>query len=152
MFGIVQPGMAAGLKAGALAPGFNLKSLNGKQVSLKSLRDKGLVMLVFWEPECMYCYMHIPEFNALHAKYNNKGLSIAAINFLGEYEAEIKDYVDNNNVTYMMLTDQLKNIDVAQAYKVIGSPTIVLISSKGKILYYGHNVPDISKWLSLSPS
>jgi len=139
---------AAGLKTGADAPLFNLKNLQGKQVSLKSLQEKGLVMLVFWGPDCVYCYMHIQEFNALHKKYHNNGLSIAAINFRGEYESEIQEYVDDNNVKYLMLTDQLKNIDVAEHYKVFASPTIVLISPKGKILYYGHKVPNILKWLT----
>ena len=139
--------MAAGLKPGMDAPGFDLKSLQGKQVTLRSLQDKGHVMLVFWEPECIFCYMHIHEFNALHTKYDNKGLSIAAINFRGEYEAEIEDYVEENKLKYLMLTDQLKNIAVADSYKVFASPTIVLISPEGKIIYYGHNIPDINKWL-----
>ena len=46
-----------------------------------------------------------------------------------------------------MLADQVKNIDVASDYKVIGSPTIVLIAPDRKILYYGHKVPEISNWI-----
>lgn len=142
-----QYSMAAALKTGTTAPDFTLKSLQGKQIALKDLQKKGITMLIFWEPECMYCYMHIQEFNTLHKKYNNKGLTIAAINFLGEHDAEIQEYVDNNNLKYMMLSDRLKNIDVASAYKVFASPTIVVISKQGKILYYGHKVPDIRQWL-----
>lgn len=147
LISITPTSNAAGLKAGMSAPGFELKSLQGEQVSLKSLQDKGLVMLVFWAPECVYCYMHIQDFNELHNKYNNKGLTVAAINFHGEYEEEVKDYVETNNIVYLMLTDQLKNIDVAESYKVFATPTIVLISKKGKILYYGHKVPDVGKLL-----
>jgi len=142
---------AAGLKAGMDAPSFDLKNLQGKQVSLKSLQEKGLVMLVFWGPDCVYCYMHIQEFNDLHEKHHNNGLSIAAINFRGEYEAEIQEYVNDNNVKYLMLTDQLKNIDVAEKYKIFASPTIILISPKGTILYYGHKVPNVLKWLAQKP-
>jgi len=139
---------AASLKKGSIAPAFSLKSLQGKQVSLADMKKNGLVMLVFWEPECMYCFMHIQELNALHTKYHNNKLTIAAINFLGEYEAEIQDYVTANGVKYMMLTDRLKNIDVAQSYNVFGTPTIVLISTEGTILYYGHKIPDMDQWLS----
>lgn len=139
--------VSAGLKPGEMAPEFTLKSLDGKQVSLKNLTSKGHVMLVFWEPECVYCFMHIKDFNALHNKYKDKGFTLAAINFLGEYEEEIRQYVNNNKLEYLMLTDQLKNIDVAQAYKVIGSPTIVVIAPDMKILYAGHKIPAVEQWL-----
>jgi len=138
----------AGMKPGESAPAFTLKSLDGGQVSLKDLTSKGHVMLVFWEPECVYCYMHINDFNTLHEQYKDKGFTLAAINFLGEYEAEIREYVNNNGLKYLMLTDQTKNIDVAQAYKVIGSPTIIVIAPDQKILYSGHKIPAMDKWLN----
>jgi peroxiredoxin len=138
---------AAGLKPGDTAPGFSLKSLDGPQVSLKMLLDKGYVMLVFWETQCVYCYSHIKEFNALQKQYQDKGLTIAAINFLGEYESEVREYVTDNNVQYLVLADRLNNIDVAEAYKVIGSPTIVMIAPNGKVLSYGYQIPDVARWI-----
>lgn len=137
----------AGLKTGDQAPPFTLKSLNGEQVSLKNLRSKGPVMLVFWTTECVYCYMHIKELNELQEKYRDKGLTIAAINFAGEHEQEVREYVSENGLKYLMLTDRLKNIDVAQDYKVIGTPTIVLVAADGKILIYGYTIPDLNKWI-----
>jgi len=137
----------AGIKAGTIAPAFTLKSMSGQQVSLKSLTAKGHVMLVFWETECVYCFLHIKEFNALHNKYKDRGLTIATINFLGEHENAIREYVSDHKVEYLTLVDQLKSIDVATAYKVIGSPTIVVIAPDNKILYYGHKTPDITRWI-----
>jgi peroxiredoxin len=131
----------AGLKLGQDAPSFELKSLDGKQVSLQDLTAKGHVMLVFWELECVYCFMHVKEFNALHRRYQNKGLTLAAINFLGEHENAVQEYVDTHSLEYLILADQVKNIDVAEQYKVIGSPTIVVISPAGKVVYYGHKLP-----------
>ena len=138
---------AAGLKPGEQAPGFSLKSLGGEQIALKDLLAKGHVMLVFWETQCVYCYAHIKDFNALQKQYQDKGLTIAAINFLGEYESEVREYVTDNDVRYLVLADRLKNIDVAEAYKVIGSPTIVVIAPDGNILSYGHKIPDMAKWI-----
>ena len=138
---------SATLKVGEQAPNFNLKNLAGQMISLSSLLSKGHVMLVFWEPECVYCFSHIKDFNALQAKYTDKGFTIAAINFLGEYEDDVRSYAMDNNIQYMMLAERLNNIDVAEAYKVIGSPTIVVISPQGKILFYGYKLPDISQWL-----
>jgi len=142
------PAFSAVLKPGDQAPSFKLKNLKGQMISLSGLTAKGYVMLVFWEPECVYCFAHIQDFNALQKKYKDKGFTIAAINFLGAYEDDVRAYAKDNNVQYMMLAERLNNIDVAEAYKVIGSPTIVLISPKGKILSYGYQIPDISPWLN----
>ena len=133
-------------KVGSLAPGFTLVALNKTPVSLSALRAKGHVMLIFWETQCVYCYAHIKDFNALQKKYQGK-LTIAGINFLGEYPREIQEYATDNQVEYLLLTDRLKNIDVAEAYQVIGSPTIVLIAPDGKILSYGYQIPDVGKWI-----
>ncbi len=140
----------ARLKQGELAPSFTLKSLDGKVVSLKSLLARGHVMLVFWETECVYCYIHIKDFNAIHNKYKNKGLTVAAINMLGESNEAIQEYVNNNKIKYLMLSDQLKGIDVANSYKVIGTPTIVLIAPDGRVLSYGYDIPDVATWLDKS--
>ena len=141
-------GSTAPLKAGDQAPLFKLKNLQGQIISLTGLLAKGHVMLVFWEPECVYCYSHINDFNALQKKYEHKGFTIAAINFLGEYTEDIQQYAKDNNVQYMMLAERLNNIDVAEAYKVVGSPTIVVISPKGEILSYGYQIPKLSRWMN----
>ena len=133
-------------KVGSLAPEFTLVALNKTPVSLSALRAKGHVMLIFWETQCVYCYAHIKDFNALQKKYQGK-LTIAGINFLGEYPREVQEYAADNQVEYLLLADRLKNIDVAEAYQVIGSPTIVLIAPDGKILSYGYQIPDVAQWI-----
>lgn len=139
-------GADIGPRPGQQAPGFELKRLDGADVSLQSLLTQGHVMLVFWEPQCVYCYMHIQDFNDLQARYAGR-FTIAAINFLGEHEAIIRQYVTDNNVQYTVLVDRLKNIDVAESYKVLGSPTLVLIAPDGTVLSYGHELPGLEKWL-----
>jgi len=136
------------LRLGQTAPGFHLKTMTGETVSLGELTHKGPVMLVFYETQCVYCYAHIGEFNALYDKYHGKGLSIVAINYVGEYLVDIKAYAKDNGLKYTVITDKLASIDVAEAYSVVGSPTIVVVDSKGKIVYYGYTLPpDITKWL-----
>lgn len=135
------------LKAGDTAPDFSLKSLNGPVVTLDDLTAKGHVMLIFWETECVYCFLHIKDFNRLHDQYNDKGLTLAAINFLGEHEAEVREYSADNHLKYLMLSDRIKNIDVASQYKVFASPTIIIVSPEKKILYYGHKIPDVEQWV-----
>lgn len=138
---------STGYHVGDTAPGFNLKTLNNEKVSLVQLRQKGYVLLVFWAVDCVYCYSHIKELNALHERYHAKGLTVAAINIAGEYDAEVAEYAKDNNLKYLVLSDRLNNIDVAEAYHVMGYPTFILVSPKGKIVFKGNDVPVISKWV-----
>ena len=143
---VYAPVFSAPFNPGDQAPEFTLIKLDKKAVSLQSLRTTGYVMLVFWETQCVYCYSHIKDFNNLQKKYQGK-LTIAAINFLGEYPEEIREYANDNKVEYLLLTERLKNIDVAESYKVVGSPTIVLIGPDGKIVSYGYEIPNVSLWI-----
>jgi peroxiredoxin len=135
-----------GYKVGNTAPEFTLKALNGTAHSLSELRKKGHVLLVFWAVECVYCYAHIKEFNRAHDDFKDK-LTIAAINIGGEYPIEVEEYVKDNKLKYLILAERLNNLDVAESYRVLGTPTLVLVSPQGKVLFYGHGVPDLSQWL-----
>lgn len=135
-----------GYKVGNTAPEFQLKSLDGKLYSLSQLRKNSHVMLVFWAVECVYCYAHIKEFNRAYDQYQGK-LNIAAINVAGEYPLEVAEYVKDNGLKYLVLSERLKNLDVAEKYRVLGTPTVVLVSAEGKVLFYGHKVPALDQWI-----
>jgi peroxiredoxin len=135
-----------GYKVDNTAPEFKLKTLAGTEHSLSSLRKKGHVLLVFWAVECVYCYAHIKEFNRAHEQFKDK-LTIAAINVGGEYPVEVAEYVKDNKLKYLILSERLNNLDVGESYHVLGTPTLVLVSPQGKVLFYGHRVPDLTQWL-----
>lgn len=135
-----------GYKVGNSAPEFKLNGLNGKAYSLSALRKKGHVFVVFWAVECVYCFAHIKAFNQAHDDFKDK-LTIAAINIGGEYPVEVAEYVKDNQLKYLVLSERLNNLDVAEQYHVLGTPTIVLVSPQGKILFYGHRMPALKKWI-----
>ena len=141
-----QAQATVGYKVGNTAPEFKLKTLTGTEHSLSSLRKKGHVLLVFWAVECVYCYAHIKEFNRAHEQFKDK-LTIAAINVGGEYPVEVAEYVKENKLKYLILSERLNNLDVGESYHVLGTPTLVLVSPQGKVLFYGHRVPDLTQWL-----
>lgn len=141
-----QAQAAIGYKVGDTAPEFKLKTLAGKTHTLSSLRKKGHVFLAFWAVECVYCYAHIKEFNRAHDEFKDR-LTVAAINIGGEYPVEVAEYVKDNALKYLVLSERLNNLDVGESYHVLGTPTLVLVSPKGEILFYGHRMPDLSKWI-----
>lgn len=141
-----QAQATVGYKVGNIAPEFTLKTLDLKTHSLSGLREKGHVLLVFWAVECVYCYAHIKEFNRAHDQFKGK-LTIAAINIGGEYPVEVAEYVKDNKLKYLVLSERLNNLDVGENYHVLGTPTLVLVSPQGKVLFYGHRLPELKKWL-----
>ena len=147
----VPASAAVGYRLGDTAPTFTLPSLDGREHSLEELRSNGHVMLVFWAVECVYCYAHIGDFNRLHEQYQGKGLTVAAINVSGEYPKEVEDYATSNGLKYLVLSDRLKNLDVVEAYNVVGTPTIVVVAPSGDIVWRGHTVPDVTKWIKTQP-
>lgn len=141
-----QAQATVGYKVGNTAPEFTLKTLDNKDYSLSDLRKKGHVLLVFWAVECVYCYAHIKEFNLLYEEFKGQ-LTLAAINIGGEYPVEVAEYVKDNNLKYLVLSERLNNLDVGENYRAIVTPTLVLVSPAGKVLFYGHRVPDFKQWL-----
>ena len=142
---------ATGYKVGNTAPEFNLKGLDGNSYTLASLREKGHVLLLFWATECVYCYAHLPDYKKAHQEFSDKGLTVAAVNIGGEYDPEVQEYVTDNNIEYLVLSDRMNNLYMSEEYHVVGTPTLVLVSPEGKIVFRGHNVPDLNKWIKPKP-
>jgi thiol-disulfide isomerase/thioredoxin len=64
---------------GKTAPGFTLKALRGKNVSLADYKGHAVVVN-FWATYCGPCKVEMPWFEQLHSKYKSQGLVILGIN------------------------------------------------------------------------
>lgn len=136
-----------GYRVGQNAPDFELKDLDGRTHSLAQLRNNGPVLLIFWATECVYCHALLSDFKTAHSRYAPRGLTLAGINIGGEHNVEVKAYVTDNEVPWLILSDRVANLDVAEAYRVLGTPTVVLVGADGEVLFYGHRMPDLEKFL-----
>jgi len=137
---------ATGPRIGEYAPEFNLTDLSGKSHTLAELRAKGPVLLVFWSTKCHVCHAMIPQFKKVHE--NNKNLTFVAINVGFEDKEEVDDYAFEFKLPYLILNEDDKKADVAQAYRLQGTPTMELIDADGKVLYRGHRIPDLDSLLA----
>lgn len=135
---------------GTTAPDFTLHALDGTLHSLHGLRQNGYVLLVFWSTHCPFCQALIPDFKAIDERYKHKGLTLAAINIGYENAADVRAYATDHDLNYLILDDDARKSGLIKAYGIIGTPTIVLVSPRGIIRYYGHHLPDLSQYLKPS--
>lgn len=115
---------------GKKAPEFTLKDVNGRNVSIASLRGQ-VVLINFWATWCPPCRAEMPSMNRLYREYKGKGLEILAIS-TDNSASKVKDYISKNSLAFQVLMDD--NIKVARQYKVFSLPTTFLIDRNGIIV------------------
>ncbi len=118
-----------GFKPGTEAPAFTLKTLEGKEISLKDLRGK-VVLLNFWATWCPPCKEEMPLFAEVYEKYKDRGFEILAVSTDTKPET-VKKFVKEYKFPFPILIDDGK---ISEKYRVQGLPTSFLINREGKIV------------------
>ena len=108
---------------------FTLMDLSGKRVRLTDFRGM-TVLLDFWATWCGPCIAEVPNLEALHRKYKEKGLVVIGMNTESDH-AKVRDYV-KDKISYPVLLDAGEK---SKEYGVQGIPTKIYIDAKGKIRY-----------------
>jgi len=115
----------------APAPDFNLPTLEGKQVSLSSLRGK-VVLLTFWAVWCHVCREEMPMLDSLHKKYRDKGLEVVGVNIDRDVGASVQDYVKQHGLSFPILLDQERK--AMKLYRAHFVPTTFVLDKRGIIV------------------
>lgn len=119
------------LPIGSTAPDFELKTPEGKSVSLKSLRGN-VVVLDFWATWCGPCKLAMPGVQKLQDRYKDKPVKVIGISCWERKTADPDQYMKDKGYTYGLL---LGGNEVADLYKLDGLPTFYVINSAGKVVY-----------------
>jgi thiol-disulfide isomerase/thioredoxin len=133
---------ARGGTVGTEAPEFALPDLDGKVVKSGDLRGK-VVILDFWATWCPPCRQEVPHFVALQSKYRDQGLEIVGLSLDKGGANDVKPFVEEYNVNYMML---IANDQTASDFGgITGIPTTFVLDKDGKIVkrFLGYTDPEV---------
>jgi peroxiredoxin len=109
---------------------FTLKNLQGEEISLSSLKGKK-IMLNFFATWCGPCKTEMPDMQKLHEETKDSNLIILAVN-LGESEAVVKSFMQNNKYSFPVLLDTKGTL--SGKYNVSAIPTTYFIDKEGNII------------------
>lgn len=119
------------LGVGKPAPDFILPDLEGRLVSLSSLKGSP-VFLNFWATWCRPCRYEMPFIQEIYEDeaWQEKGLVIVAVD-LGESLDLVEDFMESFGLSFLVLLDF--NKDLSPKYNIRGIPTTFLIDRDGII-------------------
>ena len=124
-------GPANGQLIGAVAPDFELASLDGKNVKLSSLRGKA-VLLNFWATYCGPCKVEMPWFVELQKEYGPQGFQIIGVAMDDASTDDIAKFAKDMGVNYPIL---LGKEAVGLSYGGVNVlPTTFFLDRDGKVI------------------
>ena len=117
----------------ATAPDFSLPNLEGKQVNLHKLLDKGPVLIDFWATYCKPCLKAMPKFAEMHHKYSERGLTILGVNEDGPRGlAKVRPFLNRLKISYQTVIDA--DGGLLRRFGASGCPSSFLIAQDGEVV------------------
>lgn len=112
------------------APEFQLKTLDGKPISVAGARGK-VVLLNFWATWCGPCRAEIPDLIALQTKYKDR-LQIIGLVVDSDDEGEVRDVVRQEGINYPIA---ISSNEVRLQYGGIAAlPTSFVLDDQGRVV------------------
>ncbi len=115
---------------GNVAPGFSLKSIDGKEFNLSSALQRGPVVLAFFKVSCPVCKFTFPFLERIFQQYGGGDVSFVAVS--QDNVSASRDFAHEFGVTFPALIDEA-GYPVSNAYGLTSVPTFLLINPDGKV-------------------
>src|SRR5258707_14446222 len=117
------------IAVGHAAPGFTLKSLDGKEYSLAKLLEKGPVVAAFFKISCPVCQFTFPYLQRLAERYYGDSATVIAIS--QDDARSTAEFNREYGVKFTTLLDEA-GVPIFKGYRPNLVPTILLIEPEGK--------------------
>jgi peroxiredoxin len=124
-----QASLPIGPNVGNRAPDFTLQTIDGKEISLKSLRGKKVV-LNFWATWCGPCVGEMPYFQDITRTWKADEVVILAIN-LEENTSTVRNFLAGERFTFTILLDTEGT--AGKRYEVSSIPRTFFIDRDGVV-------------------
>jgi thiol-disulfide isomerase/thioredoxin len=126
------------LKPARMAPGFNLKDLQGHSLASTSLADQ-VVLVNFWATWCPPCVEEVPSLNRLQQHYVGKDVRIVSIDFR-EGADELAAFTQRIPVEFPVLLD--KQGRTALDWQVFSFPSTFILDRQGRLRHSANRAID----------
>lgn len=114
---------------GQKAKNFNLKTPDGKDISLSKYRGR-VVLLNFWGTWCKPCLKELPEFSRLYRRYRKHGLTLVAV--ATDEDAEtVTDTIKSKKISAKVA---IAGQELADKYGARPFPFTFIVDGKGTIV------------------
>jgi len=121
------------LAVGAKAPEYQATTLDGKPVSLATLRGSPMLLNV-WATWCEPCRQEIPVLRSLHERFSAKGLRVVGISVDRETPiAQLRAFVETRRMSYDIWMDRDDRATSAFGLGVL--PATILLDRQGHVAW-----------------
>ncbi|MCY7362836.1 MAG: TlpA family protein disulfide reductase [Ignavibacteria bacterium] len=112
---------------------FTKPDLDGNDVSLSKLLEKGPVMISFWATWCSPCKEEMKKMHPIYEKYKDQGFTYLAVNQDNQKSiSKVKSFINANGYTFPVVLDLDKH--VFEDYNGVGLPYSLIIDKNKNII------------------
>lgn len=119
-------------RVGQPAPAFSLPTVEGKTLTLATLRGRP-VYLNFYATWCGPCNEEAPSIGRLSAKYKPRGLTVVGVNEL-ENARKAKEFLTKYHLSYEAVVDSEGT--AGRDYGALGLPVHIFVDRSGVVRTY----------------
>lgn len=114
------------------APNVTFNTIDGKQISMDSLRNK-VVLVNFWATDCPGCIKEMPQLISTYNQYHKKGFEVIAVAMPYDQITQILNYSKSQALPFPITHDSTAEIS-NQFGQVSLTPTAFIYNKQGRLL------------------